>query len=138
MQSNGLAVPTRIRLCPSICSSPATTIPRRSGRTSSRIRESVPSSACSKTSETGRRFPTSSSRSTRSSKASGRFASAVYVTTAATPEEVHRWAAELQPDEYVGEADAIGPWLGGGKPPGAPDVPEGHRVVTLYWDKGVR
>jgi hypothetical protein len=66
------------------------------------------------------------------------FASAVYVTTAATPEEVHRWAAELQPDEYVGEADAIGPWLGGGKPPGAPDVPEGHRVVTLYWDKGVR
>jgi hypothetical protein len=62
------------------------------------------------------------------------FASAVYVTTTATPEEVHRWAADLQSDEYVGEEDEISPWLGHGKPPGAPDVPEGHRVVTLYWD----
>lgn len=63
------------------------------------------------------------------------YALAVYVITAASPEEVHRWAAELQPDEYVGEEEHIGPWLGRGHaPPGAPAVPEGHRVVTLFWD----
>jgi hypothetical protein len=62
------------------------------------------------------------------------YAQAVYVITTAAPEEVHRWAAELQPDEYVGEEDELGPWLGRETPPGAPDVPAGHRVVTLFWD----
>jgi hypothetical protein len=62
------------------------------------------------------------------------YASAVYVTTTATPEEVHRWVTELQPDEYMGDEDETGPWLGRGKPPGAPDMPAGHRVVTLFWD----
>jgi hypothetical protein len=59
---------------------------------------------------------------------------AVYVVTTAAPEEVHSWAAEIQPDEYVGEEDSIGPWLGRGRPPGAPVVPDGSRVVTLFWD----
>jgi hypothetical protein len=63
------------------------------------------------------------------------FASAVYVTTTAAPEEVHLWAAELRPDEYVGEEDETGPWLGRGKPPGAPDGARGpprcHALLGL-------
>ncbi len=63
------------------------------------------------------------------------YAPAVYVVTSASPQEVHDWAAELQPDEYMGEEDDIGPWLGREPaPPGAPALPEGHRVVTLFWD----
>jgi hypothetical protein len=62
------------------------------------------------------------------------YAQAVHVITTATPEEIHRWAAEIEPDEYVGEEDDLGAWLGRGEPPGAPAVPNGHRVVTLIWD----
>jgi hypothetical protein len=62
------------------------------------------------------------------------YAPGVYVITTAAPEEVHEWTVELQPDEYVDEESQIGPWLGRGKPPGASDVPDGHRVVTLFWD----
>jgi hypothetical protein len=65
------------------------------------------------------------------------YVNAVYVVTTARPEAVYEWAAELRPDEYVGEDDEIEPWHmrpGGGKPPGAPSVPQGHRVVTLFWD----
>jgi hypothetical protein len=60
------------------------------------------------------------------------FVSAAYVITSASPEDVHRWAAELQPDDHAD--DEVGPWLGRAAPPGAPDVPEGQRVVTLFWD----
>jgi hypothetical protein len=60
------------------------------------------------------------------------FVDAAYVITSASPEKVHGWAAELQPDEHA--AAEVGPWLGRAAPPGAPDVPEGHRVVTLVWD----
>ena len=62
------------------------------------------------------------------------YAQAVYIITTASPGDVHSWAAELQPDEPVSEEDSIGPWLGRGQPPGAPEVPDGHRVVTLFWD----
>ena len=62
------------------------------------------------------------------------YANAVYVVTTASPQDVHRWATELQPDEYVGEDMEVEPWLGRGLPPGAPEVPQGHRVVTLFWD----
>jgi hypothetical protein len=62
------------------------------------------------------------------------YAPAVYVITTASPQQVHEWAREIQPDDYVGEDDGIGPWLFGDRPPGAPEVPEGHRVVTLFWD----
>jgi hypothetical protein len=62
------------------------------------------------------------------------YAQAAYVITTASAEDVHRWAAELQPDEYLAEEDEIAPWLGGPTPPGAPEVPAGHRVITLFWD----
>jgi hypothetical protein len=65
------------------------------------------------------------------------YVNGVYVVTTARPEKVYQWAAELRPDEYVGEEGEIKPWPvrpGGGKPPGAPSVPQGHRVVTLFWD----
>lgn len=62
------------------------------------------------------------------------YAQAAYVITTASAEEVHRWAAELQPDEQVEDEDDIPPWLGRPTPPGAPEVPAGHRVVTLFWD----
>jgi hypothetical protein len=69
------------------------------------------------------------------------YAPAVYVITSAPALEVHRWAAELRPDEdpSPGSADSYG-WLPLGDrdratpPPGAPEIPEGHRVVTLFWD----
>jgi hypothetical protein len=62
------------------------------------------------------------------------YAQAAFVITTASAEDVHGWADELQPDEYVGEEDEIPPWLGRPTPPGAPEVPAGHRVVTLFWD----
>ena len=66
------------------------------------------------------------------------YASGVYVITRARPEMVHEWAAELRPDEYVGAEDEIGRrwsvYPGEGTPPGAPAVPDGHQIVTLFWD----
>jgi len=62
------------------------------------------------------------------------YAQAAYVVTTASWEDVYGWAAELRPDELVGDEDEAPPWLGRGRPPGAPDVPAGHRVVTLFWD----
>jgi hypothetical protein len=59
-------------------------------------------------------------------------ANAAYVITSASPEEVHQWAEELEPDEYAD--DEVGPWLGRSAPPGAPQIPDGQRVVTLFWD----
>ena len=58
------------------------------------------------------------------------FAEAAYVITTAPPEEIHRWASDLLPDP-PGDGSA---WLYGDPPPGAPPVPEGHSIVTLYWD----
>ena len=60
------------------------------------------------------------------------FVNAAYVLTTASPEEVHDWAAELEPDEYV--EDEPRSWPQGDPPPGAPPVPPGHHVVTLFWD----
>jgi hypothetical protein len=62
------------------------------------------------------------------------YAQAAYVITTSSAEDVHQWAAELQPDELVADEDEIPPWLGRPTPPGAPDVPAGHRIVTLFWD----
>jgi hypothetical protein len=59
------------------------------------------------------------------------FVEAAYVITSAGAEDVHRWAAELQPDEPDG---AEGTWLYESPPPGAPPIPSGQHVVTLYWD----
>jgi hypothetical protein len=60
------------------------------------------------------------------------YAQAAYVITTASAQDVHEWASELQPDELV--EDEIPPWLGRPTPPGAPEVPAGHTVVTLFWD----
>ena len=59
------------------------------------------------------------------------FVEAAYVITTATPERVHAWTSSLEPDAPAGPE---GGWLHGSTPPGAPTVPDGHRVVTLYWD----
>jgi hypothetical protein len=69
------------------------------------------------------------------------YASAVYVITSAPASDVREWAAELEPDEdpSPGHADSYG-WLSyAGRdrstpPPGAPQIPDRHRVVTLFWD----
>jgi hypothetical protein len=58
------------------------------------------------------------------------FAEAAYVITTAPPDQVHRWASDLLPDP----PDDGSAWLYGDPPPGAPPVPEGHSIVTLYWD----
>ena len=65
------------------------------------------------------------------------YASRVYVVTSAPAAEVHRWAAALEPDEVSPderENDGWGDDGSAGAPPGAPDVPEGHRPVVLFWD----
>ena len=59
------------------------------------------------------------------------YSNCVYVVTTATAREVNEWVAELQPDPY--DDEALQGWLGGTAPPGAPAVPEGHHVVTLFW-----
>lgn len=58
------------------------------------------------------------------------FVEAAYVITTAEAEDVHAWAAELQPDPPTAGAT----WLYETPPPGAPPIPVGYRVVTLYWD----
>lgn len=60
------------------------------------------------------------------------FSDRVYVITTATDEDVHAWAAALEPDPpsphgYTG-------WFGQPPPPGAPEVPSGYRVTYLFWD----
>jgi hypothetical protein len=60
------------------------------------------------------------------------FVDAAYVLTSASPQQVHDWARELEPDEYV--EDVPQAWPQGDPPPGAPPVPPGHQVVTLFWD----
>ena len=60
------------------------------------------------------------------------FSDRVYVVTTATTGEVHDWAAELEPDPY--DETVPDDWLDGRAPPGAPAIPEGHRVVPLFWD----
>jgi hypothetical protein len=60
------------------------------------------------------------------------FVDAAYVITTASPEDVHEWAGELEPDEYV--EDMPRTWPQGDPPPGAPPVAAGHHVVTLFWD----
>jgi hypothetical protein len=60
------------------------------------------------------------------------FVPIVYVITTASPEAVHGWAGELQPDDYVPAGDDG--WVGGVAPPGAPEVAPGFRVVGLFWD----
>ena len=60
------------------------------------------------------------------------YSNCVYVITTATARDVHDWAAELEPDPY--DDEALQGWIGGTVPPGAPTVPEGHRVVCLFWD----
>jgi hypothetical protein len=68
------------------------------------------------------------------------YASAVYVLTSATAEQVHEWASAIEPDE-PGAADSENyGWLEyGGRdrstaPPGAPPIPDGCRPVILFWD----
>jgi hypothetical protein len=69
------------------------------------------------------------------------YASAVYVITSAPAGAVHEWAADLQPDEdpSPGNVESYG-WVPYAErdratsPPGAPEIPAGHRVVTLFWD----
>jgi hypothetical protein len=69
------------------------------------------------------------------------YASAVYVITSAPAGDVHEWASELQPDEdpSPGNVESYGwvPYAGRDRatpPPGAPEIPPGQRVVTLFWD----
>jgi len=54
------------------------------------------------------------------------FTDRVYVVTSAPPADVDRWVSDLQADE-PGDTG----WLGG--PPPVP-VPDGARVVMLWWD----
>jgi hypothetical protein len=67
------------------------------------------------------------------------YASAVYVITSATVEQVHEWAASIEPDELEAAGSENYGWLAYGDrdastpPPGAPDVPAGHRPVILFW-----
>ena len=58
------------------------------------------------------------------------YVDAAYVITSASADDVHRWAAELHPDPPEPGAR----WLYASPPPGAPPIPDGHDVVTLYWD----
>lgn len=62
------------------------------------------------------------------------YAQAAYLITTAPAKDVHRLAAELRPDELVDEEDEIPPWLGRPTPPGAPEVPDGYGIVTLFWN----
>jgi len=68
------------------------------------------------------------------------FASAVYVITSNDAADVHRWATSITPDELSPDSEENYGWLGyAGRdqatpPPGAPDVPDGHRPVILIWD----
>jgi hypothetical protein len=67
------------------------------------------------------------------------YASSVYVITSASAQDVHEWAASIQPDELAADDEAYG-WLTyAGRdrstpPPGAPAVPPGYRPVILFWD----
>jgi hypothetical protein len=58
------------------------------------------------------------------------FVEAAYVITSAPADDVHEWAAELRPDPPAEGAT----WLYASPPPGAPPIPAGQHVVTLYWD----
>ena len=58
------------------------------------------------------------------------FAPAASVITTASAREVHAWAKELRPDPPGPEYERS--WFE--VPPGAPEVPKGYGVVTLYWD----
>ncbi len=59
------------------------------------------------------------------------FVEAAYVITTASDEQVREWANGLRPDLPVEEGRS---WLYASPPPGAPSVPDGYHVVTLYWD----
>ncbi len=61
------------------------------------------------------------------------FASAVYVVTTAEPALVHEWARELSPDPCE-DGDEQGWVYTEDPPPGAPAIPPGHHLVTLFWD----
>jgi hypothetical protein len=60
------------------------------------------------------------------------FSDRVYVITTSAARDVHDWAEELDPDPYDDAAPEG--WVGGTTPPGASAVPDGHRVVCLFWD----
>ena len=61
------------------------------------------------------------------------FVDAAYVITTADPAAVHEWARDLSPDEY--EPGDEQRWVyGADAPPGAPPIPPGHHLVTLFWD----
>ena len=69
------------------------------------------------------------------------FAPAVYVITKADAQDVYQWAEATGPDPYdPSDVTSHYGWLEyAGRtratpPPGAPEVPDGHRVVILYWD----
>jgi hypothetical protein len=68
------------------------------------------------------------------------YASAVYVITSAEAADVHRWASSITPDDSVPESEEDYGWLTyadrdrATPPPGAPEVPDGHRSVILFWD----
>ena len=54
--------------------------------------------------------------------------------------EVHRSAGSIEPDEPSPDSEENYGWLGyadrdrATPPPGAPEVPERYRPVTLFWD----
>jgi hypothetical protein len=56
------------------------------------------------------------------------FSDSVYVLTRAQPDEVERWAAQLEPDPNASEG------YHPGAPTNAPALLPDHRVVTLWWD----
>jgi hypothetical protein len=68
------------------------------------------------------------------------YAAAVYVITSSDAAEVHHWAASIEPDELSPDSEENYGWLGyadrdrATPPPGAPEVPERYRPVTLFWD----
>jgi hypothetical protein len=62
------------------------------------------------------------------------YASSVYVITSADAADVHAWTASIEPDEPSDDAREQYGWRGGTPPPGAPEVPAGHRPVVLFWD----
>jgi hypothetical protein len=57
------------------------------------------------------------------------YADSVLAVTTASAKDVRGWAEPLRPDET-----GVVTWAAEETPPGAPPVPDGHRVVVLFWD----
>lgn len=55
------------------------------------------------------------------------YAQAIQVVTSAAPETVDSWIAGLNADPCA-EVSEPGGWVN------APEVPSGHRIITIWWD----